>query len=399
MPDVSRLAIFPIFIRLLSIDTSRTIIKNGFLLSEAVSFRVVNEFTANGSETSMMSGQFLAILSAALFGVSPVLCKLVINEMSPALLAGLLYLGSGIGLQLLLFFQRRNPVRELQRISPESRLKLLGAVVSGGIIAPLALSYGIKYGAASEVTLLLNLETVATTLLAWVIFKEYIGPRVWTGKILILIAASVIVFKTEGVPSLSLSGLLIVLACIFWGVDNNLTRDVVELPSTSLACIKGFGAGLFNIALALLFSPGSVTGMQIGGALAIGAVSFGLSLVLFVEALRRIGSSRTVTFFSIGPFVGMLLSIVILGERPPAPYWLAAALMLAGIFLIYREKHGHLHIHAAVTHLHKHVHDEHHLHPHAVTDDKEPHLHIHTHRPMTHIHGHWPDIHHRHGHK
>jgi multidrug transporter EmrE-like cation transporter len=139
--------------------------------------------------------------------------------------------------------------------------------------------------------------------------------------------------------------------------------------------------------------------MQIGGALAIGAVSFGLSLVLFVEALRRIGSSRTVTFFSIGPFVGMLLSIVILGERPPVPYWLAAALMLAGIFLIYREKHGHLHIHEAVTHLHKHVHDEHHLHPHAVTDDKEPHLHIHTHRPMTHIHGHWPDIHHRHGHK
>jgi drug/metabolite transporter (DMT)-like permease len=356
------------------------------------------DFTTIESETPMLSGQFLAILSAALFGVSPVLCKLVIGEMSPALLAGLLYLGSGIGLQLLLFFQRRNPIRELQRISPESRLKLLGAVVSGGIIAPLALSYGIKYGAASEVTLLLNLETVATTLLAWLIFKEYIGPRVWTGKILILIAAAVIVFKTEGVPSLSLSGLLIVLACIFWGVDNNLTRDVVELPSTSLACIKGFGAGLFNIALALLFTPGSATGMQIGETLAIGAVSFGMSLVLFVEALRRIGSARTVTFFSIGPFIGTLLSIVILGERPTVPYWVAAALMLAGIFLLYREKHGHLHTHEAVTHLHEHIHDEHHRHPHAVTDDKEAHIHIHTHRPMTHIHGHWPDIHHRHGH-
>ncbi|MGD0844795.1 MAG: EamA family transporter [Geobacteraceae bacterium] len=346
----------------------------------------------------MLSGQFLAILSAALFGISPVLCKLVIGDMSPALLAGLLYLGSGIGLQLLLFFQRRNPVRELQRISPESRLKLLGAVVSGGIIAPLALSYGIKYGAASEVTLLLNLETVATTLLAWLIFKEYIGPRVWTGKILILIAAAVIVFKTERVPSLSLSGLLIVLACIFWGVDNNLTRDVVELPSTSLACIKGFGAGLFNVALALLFTPGSATGMQIGEALAIGAVSFGMSLVLFVEALRRIGSARTVTFFSIGPFIGTLLSIVILGERPTFLYWVAASLMLAGIFLLYREKHGHLHTHEAVTHLHEHIHDEHHRHPHAFTDDKEAHIHIHTHRPMTHIHGHWPDIHHRHGH-
>ena len=138
--------------------------------------------------------------------------------------------------------------------------------------------------------------------------------------------------------------------------------------------------------------------MQIGEALAIGAVSFGMSLVLFVEALRRIGSARTVTFFSIGPFIGTLLSIVILGERPTVPYWVAAALMLAGIFLLYREKHGHLHTHEAVTHLHEHIHDEHHRHPHAVTDDKEAHIHIHTHRPMTHIHGHWPDIHHRHGH-
>jgi drug/metabolite transporter (DMT)-like permease len=347
----------------------------------------------------MLSGQFLSILSAALFGISPVLCKMMIGEMSPVLLAGLLYLGSGIGLQLLLFCQRRNSVRELGQISLRSRFKLLGAVISGGVVAPLCLTYGIKYGTASEVTLLLNLETVATTAISWLIFKEYIGPRVWTGKILILTAASIIVFRMEGEPSLSLSGLLVVFACIFWGVDNNLTRDVEELPATVLAGIKGLGAGIFTTVAALLFFSGKASGLQIGGALTIGALSYGLSLVLFVEALRRIGSARTSTFFAIGPFIGTLLSVILLGERPPAPYWFAAALMLGGVILLYREKHRHLHSHESIMHHHRHFHDEHHQHAHEGMDVGEPHDHIHSHEPITHIHGHWPDIHHRHGHK
>lgn len=347
----------------------------------------------------MLSGQILAILSAALFGISPVLCKMLIGDMSPALLAGLLYLGSGIGLQFLLICQRRNSMREIGQISPVSRFKLLGAVIAGGVAAPLCLTYGIKYGAASEVTLLLNLETVATTLISRFIFKEYIGPRVWTGKILILTAASIIVIRMEGYLYFSLSGLLVVFACIFWGLDNNLTRDVEELPAAVLAGIKGLGAGVFTTLLALLFTSGSASGLQVGGALSIGALSYGLSLVLFVEALRRIGSARTSTFFAVGPFIGTLLSVVMLGERPPVAFWFAAALMLGGVFLLYRERHRHLHTHEAITHHHMHFHDEHHQHDHTVIDIKEPHDHGHTHGPITHIHGHWPDIHHRHAHK
>ncbi|HXE97914.1 MAG TPA: EamA family transporter [Dongiaceae bacterium] len=345
-----------------------------------------------------LSGQFLAILSAALFGVSPVFCKLLIGDMSPALLAGLLYLGSGIGLHLLILFQRKNSMKELRRLSPRHRLNLLGAILSGGVIAPLCLTYGIKYGTASEVTLLLNLETVATTVIAWLIFKEHIGPRVWTGKILILIAACIVVLKAQGGLAFSLSGLLIVLACIFWGIDNNLTRDVEELSSTVLAGIKGFGAGICTIVLALLFSPGKATNYQIGGALVIGALSYGMSLVLFVEALRKIGSARTATFFAIGPFIGMLLSVAMLGERPPAAYWFAGSLMLVGIFLLYREMHRHLHVHGAIAHCHTHIHDEHHRHDHAENETSEPHEHFHTHQPITHSHVHWPDVHHRHEH-
>lgn len=318
--------------------------------------------------------------------------------MSPALLAGLLYLGSGLGLQLLLLFQGHNSVQQLRRLSPRHRLKLLGAILSGGVVAPLCLAYGIKYGTASEVTLLLNLETVATTVIAWLFFKEQIGRYVWTGKFLILIAAAIVVLRGEGGLAFSVSGLLIVAACVFWGIDNNLTRDVEDLSSTVLAAVKGFAAGIFNIVLSLLFSSGSASAYQVGGALVIGAFSYGLSLVLFVEALRKIGSARTATFFAVGPFVGTLLSVAILGERPPAASWFAASLMIAGIFLLCREMHKHLHTHQATAHSHMHVHDEHHRHEHEEKNPARRHEHFHVHDEMQHSHVHWPDIHHRHTH-
>lgn len=318
--------------------------------------------------------------------------------MSPALLAGLLYLGSGVGLQLILIVQRKNAAHELQDLSPKNRLKFIGAIVAGGLVAPICLAYGIKYGTAFEVSLLLNLETVATTVIAWLVFKEYIGPYVWWGKVLILLGAVIVVLRSDGGAGFSFSGLLVVFACIFWGVDNNLTHDVQELSSTVLASVKGLAAGAISVILAALFFPGPVTVPQIAGALAIGAVSYGLSLVLFVEALRKIGAARTSTFFASGPFAGTLFSVALLGERPPLSYWMATALMLAGIFLLYREVHQHSHSHEALAHAHKHSHDEHHRHAHEVDDKQETHEHYHVHEEITHSHAHWPDIHHRHRH-
>ncbi|MBT1074025.1 DMT family transporter [Geobacter grbiciae] len=346
----------------------------------------------------MYSGQFLAVISAVLFGISPVLCKLVIGEMSPALLAGLLYLGSGIGLHILLLFQGKKSIEEVKRLSPKKRLALLGSILSGGIVAPLFLAYGIKLGTASEVSLLLNFETVATTLIAWFVFREHVGLGVWGGKALILLGSVFVILKNDGALAFSSAGLLVLLACAFWGIDNNLTRDIEELPATVLASIKGFGAGAFNTLLALALSTGTATVPQVAGSLLIGAMSYGMSLVLFVEALRRIGSARTSTLFAIGPFIGTFLSVLILGERPPATYWVAASLMLAGIALLQREMHGHPHTHEELSHSHKHLHDEHHQHEHAEGEGTEPHDHPHLHEPLTHSHVHWPDIHHRHSH-
>jgi drug/metabolite transporter (DMT)-like permease len=345
------------------------------------------------------TGQLLAILSASLFGVSPLLCKLLIGNMSPALLAGLLYLGSGIGLEMFLLIKGIDPFFELRRLTPDKRIKLLAAIFSGGIIAPLFLTYGIKYGNAAEVTLLLNLETVATTIISWLVFKEYISLQLWTGKFLILAAAAGIVFQTEDTLSFSLSGSLVVLACIFWGFDNSLTREIDDMSSVNLAGIKGLSAGIFNTSLALLFTSGNASLFQWFGSMAIGALSYGLSLVLFIESLRRIGAARTSTFFMVGPFIGTLLSILILGEIEPPSFWIAISMMFFGVIVLYKEKHGHRHTHEPLFHRHSHDHDDHHQHFHGDDLIADTHEHSHNHDTLTHLHGHWPDTHHRHGHR
>ena len=356
-----------------------------------------NKVDKHATGKIMLPGQLLALLSALLFGISPALCKLVIGDMSPALLAGLLYLGSGIGLRIFLYFEREKPLDELRRLSKPHRLKLAGAIISGGVLAPLFLACGIKYGSASEVSLLLNLETVATTVIAWLLFKEHVGIHVWAGKIMIVAGAALI---TVGAGfAVSVPGLLVLAACVLWGIDNNLTRDVDEISSTVLASVKGFVAGAFNTAAALILFPVGATVFQASGVLFTGALSYGMSLVLFVEALRRIGSARTGTLFAAGPYFGMLLSVFLLGERPPSALWIAAMIMLAGIGLLFRESHAHLHEHVVQSHRHKHVHDEHHRHGHdGLASDEEPHDHFHDHGQRTHHHVHWPDMHHRHGH-
>lgn len=344
-------------------------------------------------------GLHSAILSAVLFGMSPVACKLVVGQMSSSLLAGLLYLGSGLGLTGVVLYQK-DPVHNILRsLSRRQWAYLAGAIVSGGVAAPLFLAYGIVSGTASEVSLLLNFETVATTLLAWMVFHEQIGYRVWIGKLSIIGASILVLFTgSSGGMQLSVPGLSVLAACLLWGLDNNLTRELESIPAPLLACMKGWSAGIFNVLLSLMLFNSQVTALQVSGALAIGALSYGASLVLFIHALRAIGSARTSTWFATGPFIGTILSVMALGERPPGEYWVAALIMLSGMFFLYGEVHRHLHRHERITHAHPHEHDEHHQHAHDAADLVGKHDHLHTHEPIKHSHVHWPDIHHRHTH-
>jgi drug/metabolite transporter (DMT)-like permease len=343
-------------------------------------------------------GLHSAISSAVLFGMSPVACKLIVGEMPSALLAGLLYLGSGLGLTGVILRQKL-PTREiLTSLSRRQWGYLAGTIVSGGIAAPLFLAYGIRFGTASEVSLLLNFETVATTLLAWMVFQEQIGPRVWLGKLCIVGASILVLFTGGGEVRLSIPGLSVLSACVLWGIDNNLTRELESLPAPFLACLKGWSAGIFNVLLSLILFKCHVTALQVSGTLAIGALSYGMSLVLFIHALREIGSARTSTWFATGPFIGTILSVLVLGERPSGNYWMAALVMLSGMGFLYGEMHRHLHQHDRITHSHPHEHDEHHQHGHKDEALVGEHGHLHTHEPIMHSHVHWPDIHHRHSH-
>ncbi len=339
-----------------------------------------------------------ALFSAILFGISPVACKAFVGDMPSSLLAGLLYLGSGIGLTGVAFYQKSSSYHALRLLSYRQRACLVGAILAGGVIAPLFLAYGIRYGTASEVSLLLNFEAVATTLLAWLIFHENIGARVWLGKALIIGASILIVFTGGDSLRLSIPGLSVLAACVLWGIDNNLTREIESIPATLLASIKGWSAGLFNILLSLALFRCQVTALQVSGALVIGAFSYGASLVLFIQSLREIGSARTSTWFASGPFIGTVLSVILLGERPPGGYWAAALIMLSGMFFLYGEMHRHKHHHERLEHSHPHEHDEHHAHEHEGNEHGGTHDHPHVHEPVTHSHVHWPDIHHRHSH-
>jgi len=343
-------------------------------------------------------GLHSAVLSAVLFGMSPVACKLVVGQMPSSLLAGLLYLGSGLGLTGVVLHQKTPVYSMMRSLSRRQWAYLASVIISGGVAAPLFLAYGIVSGTASEVSLLLNFETVATTLLAWLVFHEQIGHRVWIGKFAIIGASILVLFTGGSQLQLSIPGLSVLAACLLWGIDNNLTRELESIPAPLLACIKGWSAGIFNVLLSLILFKSQVAALQVTGALAVGALSYGASLVLFIHALREIGSARTSTWFASGPFIGTILSVLVLGERPPGEYWVAALVMLSGMFFLYGEVHRHLHQHERLTHAHPHEHDEHHQHEHDDGESVGRHDHLHTHEPLKHSHVHWPDIHHRHIH-
>ncbi len=350
----------------------------------------------------MNNGIVYAVGAALLFGASTPFAKLLIGSMSPLMLAGLLYAGSGFGLLFCLGINKITPIRRRQdeaAITKQDIPWLAGAVISGGIIAPVLLMSGLNYTMPSSASLLLNLEGVFTALLAWVVFKENFDRRIFTGMVLIIIAGVILTLREVKEVSFPLGSLLVALACLFWGIDNNLTRKVSAVNPVQIACIKGLVAGSVNILLAIVAGfalPGFTLAMK---AMLLGFFSYGISLVLFVLALRELGAARTGAYFSLAPFAGTAISLLVLHEVPDTLFLLAAVFMLYGIWLHLTENHEHEHTHEAICHEHKHIHDEHHQHTHDFEwDGDEPHTHPHKHDKITHSHAHYPDIHHRHKH-
>jgi drug/metabolite transporter (DMT)-like permease len=348
-----------------------------------------------------MQGVMAALVAAALFGASTPFSKLLLGRIDPLLLAGLLYLGSGVGLAgwiglRALLAKGKNREAWLQ---PADLPWLGAAILAGGVIAPVLLMFGLTVTPASSASLLLNLEGVLTALLAWFVFKENFDRRIFVGMVAILLGGLLLSWQSQPVLGVPWGALGIVGACLCWAIDNNLTRKVSAANPAHVAAIKGLVAGTVNVALALAVGVSIPKLPEIAAAGVLGFLCYGVSLTCFVLALRHIGTARTGAYFSTAPFIGAALSLVLLHEQPSPLFWAAGGLMAIGVWLHLTERHAHPHRHEVMTHDHLHSHDEHHQHEHQPTDPPgEPHSHVHYHEELTHTHPHYPDIHHRHGH-
>ncbi|AZG11930.1 drug/metabolite transporter (DMT)-like permease [Cupriavidus metallidurans] len=343
-----------------------------------------------------------ALLAALLFGASTPLAKSLTGAVSPILLAGLLYLGSGVGLALVIVARRlwHPPALSSEQLGiPKADWTwLLGAILAGGVAGPGLLMTGLVSTNAASASLLLNVEGVFTAMIAWIVFKENADRQIVLGMIAI-VAGGMLLSWQPGSLQLSMGALLIVAACLCWAVDNNLTRKVSSNDALLLACIKGLVAGLCNTALALAQGAALPSPTVLAGAMLVGFAGYGVSLALFVVGLRVLGTARTGAYFSVAPLIGVVISFAIWPEVPSVAFWLAATLMMLGVWLHLRERHEHEHTHEPLDHIHAHRHDEHHQHTHDFPwDGREPHRHRHHHEALVHKHPHYPDLHHRHSH-
>ncbi|MBM3564519.1 MAG: EamA family transporter [Alphaproteobacteria bacterium] len=340
-----------------------------------------------------------ALGSAVLFGASTPFAKALLVDVSPWLMAGLLYLGAGLGLGLFrLAGMRRGRGQREAPLRGKDLGWLAAVILFGGVAGPVLLMFGLTSTTASAVSLLLNLEGVSTLAIAWIIYRENVDLRVGLGAAAILMGVAVLSWK-GGKIGLDAGALAVVGACLCGGIDNNLTRKLSSADPIQIATIKGLAAGATNVALALGQNPTLPSWPATAMAMAIGLVGYGLSLVMFIYGLRHLGSARTGAYFSLAPFIGAAVAVIAFGEQMTTPLAAAGLLMAAGLYLHLSERHEHPHHHADMTHEHAHVHDEHHRHDHSPTDPSgEPHTHVHRHPPLTHRHPHYPDIHHRHEH-
>jgi drug/metabolite transporter (DMT)-like permease len=340
-----------------------------------------------------------ALISAALFGLSTPAAKALLGAISPALLAGLLYLGAGLGVAIL----RRLPLPIGKSEAPLSRAEmpwLGGAVLAGGVVGPVLLMLGLARTDAAAASLLLTLEGAATVLIAWFVFHENFDRRIAAGMLCLIAGAAVLSWSGQPAFDTRIGPLAIIAACVAWGLDNNFTRKVSLADPLQIVQIKGLVAGPINVAVGLAAGGSLPDGLAATAAGLVGFLGYGVSLAFFVVALRHLGTARTGAYFSTAPFVGAVAAVIALSEPVTVQLVAAGALMGLGVWLHLTEHHEHEHMHESVAHAHAHVHDEHHQHAHAPGDPAgEPHTHIHEHGGLRHSHPHVPDMHHQHGHR
>jgi len=337
----------------------------------------------------------MALVAAALFGAATPASKWLLDALTPFQLAGLLYLGGGLGVVPAAW--REGGLRLPPRADRKNRIRLGAAVVIGGVLGPILLLTGLHLASAASVSLWLNLELAATAVLGAAFFRDHLGPVGWLGALLSL-TASVLLSSAAGPAGLGAGG-LVFLACVCWGLDNHLTALIDSMTPSQIAFWKGVVAGSVNLAVGFSCVPLHVGLSILSAALLVGACSYGASIILYVASAQRLGATRAQIVFSSAPFIGIALSATILHESLSVTHLVSAALFVAALAFLLLEHHVHVHAHEALGHEHVHSHDDgHHDHGHAGLSTTACHTHRHEHERLVHAHKHWPDLFHRHKH-
>jgi len=334
-----------------------------------------------------------ALTAAIFFGASAPISKLLLGDISPIFLAAFLYLGSGTGISLTKLVQRISSKEKEAGIKSADVKWLAGAIISGGILAPIVLMVSLQNTSASTASLLLNFEGVGTTLIALLFFKESISRRAWTAILVITMASIFLSTNFNEGFGISFGALGIILACFLWGLDNNFTRNISGKDPLVIVAWKGLIAGTFSFFLAFFLGNQIPSFTTIFYTLILGFISYGLSTLLFIYSMRGLGAARTSALYGTAPLAGILLSIVLFGEIPSFFFIIATILMIGGTLLLINENHSHSHVHTVLFHEHIHSHDD--L-DHGHDSSKTIHAHEHEHPAEEHEHEHLPDIHHRH---
>lgn len=358
----------------------------------------LNEINSIKGRDKKLKAVSYAILAALLYGISSPVSKILLVEIPPTLMAALLYLGAGIGMAGINLYNVLSKKEQLEAKMTAKEMPFILGMILLDISAPIFLMLGLTLTTSSNASLLNNFEIVATSLIALFIFKETIGKRMWLAIMLITISSIILSVSDLSSLSFSVGSIFVLLACIAWGFENNCTRMLSLKDPIQIVVVKGFGSGLGSLIISFAIHESSYNWLYILFTLLLGFVAYGMSIFLYIKAQRELGAARTSAFYATAPFIGVVISWIVLHEPVTATFTIALTIMLAGTYFAVSEDHKHSHIHLEEVHEHKHNHhDGHHNHSHE-GDIEGEHSHEHTHERVEHAHAHLPDLHHRHSH-
>lgn len=333
-------------------------------------------------------GIFLAVLAAALYAINAPFSKLLLAEMPSTLMAGVLYIGAGLGMGGVALFRKLRRLPRTEERILRADLPYTLAMIVLDILAPIFLLFGLSLTTAANASLLNNFEIVATALIALVIFREQISPRLWLGIGFVASSCALLSFEDLSSLKFSLGSVFILLACLCWGIENNCTRMISNKSSIEIVVIKGTFSGLGSLIVAWIIGERIPSVIWMICVLLLGFVAYGLSIYFYVMAQKDLGAAKTSAYYSIAPFLGVVFGMLFLGERPAIQFYVALIVMMVSTYFMIKDTIG-------LQHTHEHTHT--HTHEHAHGDTVHTHEHTHTH---THIHVHGEDSNnHEHHHK